>query len=176
MAKQLSHRPRVDLDARGRIETHGNQLVKRGVFHDTESHDAAGIRDLEGIVRFWQGQGLGYGAHLIIDKAGNSALCANPEHITWAVARRNTGSFHIELIGFARFTPKLWRARPAQLEKLARWMAWLNYHYEIPLHFGINYGWSGHRDQPNQTHTDPGRFFPRTRVLRRANELRKSGW
>lgn len=169
-------RPRVDYDARGKVATHGPHLPIRGIWHDTESHDYAGIRDLAGIVSFWQNQARGYGAHVIIDKDGNSALCANPNEITWHVGGRNTDSFGIELVGFASFTPKLWFARRAQLDKLARWMAWLNLEYGVPLRFGVNRGWSGHRDQPNADHTDPGSWFPKNYVLRLANKYRKEGW
>lgn len=172
-------RPRVDLDARGMVATHGKHLPHRGIWHDTEGSDAKGIRDLEGVVHFWHEQGRGYGAHIIIDKDGNSALCANPDQITWHTGGRNTSSVGIELIGFAKFTPSLWLVRPAQLDKLARWMAWLNLEWDIPLRDGPNIGWSGHLDQSKITggsHWDPGYFFPRAYVLRKAIGYRRDGW
>lgn len=169
-------RPSVQLDARGRVETHGYHDLTRGIWHDTESHDFSGIRDLEGIVRFWVNQNRGYGAHVIIDRDGNSCLCANPHEITWHTGERNTGSFGVELVGWARFTPRLWLLRPKQLDKLARWMAWVNLEFDVPLSFGINNGWSGHRDQPRQFHSDPGLGFPKGFVLRLANSYRRDGW
>lgn len=170
-------RPLVQLDAQGRVIAHGDHDPLRGIWHDTESGDYAGIRDLEGIVSFWvDKQKKGYGAHVIIDKSGNSALCVSPEQIAWHLGGRNTGSVGIELVGFARFTPKIWFARRRQLHKLARWMAWLNLAYKIPLVFDINHGWSGHGDQPKQTHWDPGPGFPRKHVLRLAVKYRAEGW
>jgi hypothetical protein len=149
------------------------------VWHSTESHDAAGIRDLQGIVHFWRGQHLGYGAHIIIDKDGNSAFCADPTRTTWAVQSHNTGGVHIELVGFAKFQPKTWFLRRKQLHKLARWMAWLNLEYGIPLRFSVNHGWSRHADQSKVyggTHWDPGRGFPTKYVLRLAASYRAEGW
>lgn len=172
-------RPRVDLDARGLIETHGRQRPVRGVFHSTECGDAQGISELTGVVRFWRNQGLGYGAHVIIDRDGNSALCANPNEECWAVENRNGGTVSIELVGFARFTPKLWWARPRQLDKLARWMAWLALEYDIPLRFHVDRGWSRHADQSRVyggSHWDPGPFFPMGWVIRKAVVYRREGW
>lgn len=169
-------RPSVELDARGKVETHGHHDLVRGIWHDTESHDFAGIQDLQGIVNFWNRQGKGYGAHVIIDKDGNSALCANPNEITWHTGLRNTGSWGMELVGLARFSTHLWVVRYKQLQKAAKWMAWLNLEFDVPLRFDIEHGWSGHRNQPRQFHTDPGLFFPKAMVLRWANGYRENGW
>ena len=169
-------KPLVQFDARPRIMTHGFQVPTRIVIHDTESHDAKGIRDMEGIVNYWARQGQGLGAHLIIDADGNSTYGAAPDRITYAVRRRNTGTVHIELVGFARFTPKMWFLRKKQLAKCAKWCAWLNYEFGIPLVFDVNKGISGHRHQPGQDHTDPGLGFPMKWLIRRANQFRDNGW
>jgi hypothetical protein len=179
MSKRVVRIPHVDLDARGDIQTHGKQTPFRGVWHSTECGDAHGITELEGVVGFWMEQNLGYGAHVIIDKDGNSALCADPNQITYAVEHHNTNTWSVELIGYARFTPKLWWARVKQLDKLARWMAWLNLEYGVPLQFGVSRGWSRHLDQSKAfggSHTDPGVFFPYRFVLRKARKYRKNGW
>lgn len=173
------HRPIIQLDARGRVATHGTHGPIRGVFHDTESHDAAGLRDMEGIVNYWGKQGEGYGAHLIIDKEGNSAFCADPTKIVWAVENHNTGTISVELIGFARFTPSIWAVRIKQLDKLAKWMAWFRYQYGVPLDYNVNLGWSGHADQSKAfggTHWDPGPGFPARLVLRQARTYYQKGW
>lgn len=181
MTKKVLRRPRVDLDARGRIQTHGHMVPVRGDWHTTECGDAAGIRELEGVVAFWERQALGYGAHVIIDADGNSALCADPGEVTWHTESRNTGMVGIELIGFARFSPKVWWLRRAQLDKLAKWIAWLNLEYGIPIRFSTASGWSGHIDQTYaydlpSGHTDPGRFFPKGYVLAKAAKYRAGGW
>lgn len=160
----------------GQIDKHGKQIPTVGVWHDTESYDRLGITDLQGIVNYWRTQGNGLGAHLIIDKDGNSALNAPFDQVTWAVANNNTGKIHVELVGFARFVPPIWWTRISQLNKLAKWMAFLNKQYGIPLEFSTTAGWAGHRDFPAQSHTDPGRFFPKKYVLRRAQQFRDNGW
>ena len=172
-------RPIIQFDARGQVSTHGLQTPRFGVWHDTESHDAAGIRDLQGIVNFWKGQGLGLGAHLIIDKDGNSAFCVSPTFKTYAVQSHNTGGVHVELVGFAKFSPNMWFLRRKQLDKLAKWMAWLNLEYNIPLHWGVEHGWAGHRAHSKKyggSHWDPGFGFPSRWVLRRARKYREEGW
>lgn len=178
---KVVRRPRIDLDARGRIQTHGKMTPIRGDWHTTECGDATGITELEGVVGFWERQGLGYGAHVIIDKDGNSALCSDLDQVTWHTENRNTGMIGIELIGFARFVPKIWWARRTQLDKLARWIAWINKEYGIPIRFSTSSAWSGHIDQTiaynlPSGHTDPGKWFPKGYVLRLARKYRKQGW
>src|SRR4051812_39748025 len=126
IVRRAVRRPRIDVDLRGLVATHGHHKPVRGVVHDTECGDLPGTAEERGVARFWHRQREGLGAELMIDKDGLSGLCANPNQICWAVAHRNTGTFHIELIGWARFKRLNWLRRPKQLHKLARWMAWLN--------------------------------------------------
>lgn len=169
-------RPRVDVDLRGLVETHGTHAPVRGVVHDTECGDLPGDAELRGVARFWERQHEGLGAELLIDKDGLSGVCAEPNQICWAVAGRNTGSYHVELIGFARFKGFQWIRRRKQLDKLARHMAWLNLEYGIELRRDPDTGWSGHRDQPHANHTDPGPYFPWALVLAKARKYRRQGW
>lgn len=169
-------RPRVDVDLRGKVATHGRQTPVRGVVHDTECGDLPGTQEITGVVNFWRRQNQGLGAELMIDADGNSGLCANPDEICWAVAGRNTGSFHVELIGWAKLKRWQWLKRRRQLDKLARWMAWMDLEYGIDLRRDPDYGWSGHRDQPHANHSDPGPGFPWDKVLRSARKYRREGW
>lgn len=83
MTRPAVRRPRVQCWAVGQISIHGaHQHPTFGVWHSTESHDARGIRDLRGIVDYWRHSTPGLGAHIIIDKAGNSAYCALPTQTT----------------------------------------------------------------------------------------------
>ena len=179
MGLSIVRRPAISYDARGLVKTHGRRKPVRGVWHSTECGDAAGISELEGIVAYWRRQNLGYGAHVIVDKDGLSAMCANPSEICWAVEGRNTGTFSVEMVGYAKFTPKLWWLRQKQLREVARWMAWLNVEYNVPLTFDVEHGWSRHLDQSRVfggSHTDPGRGFPMGYVLRLARRYRRDGW
>lgn len=171
--------PHVAYEGRGKIAVHGHQTPVRGVIHSTECGDLPGTVELAGIDGFWRRQGLGYGAQLGIDKDGNTAVWANPDEICWAVENRNTGTYSIELVAFARFTPKAWFLRRKQLDELAKWIAWLNKEYRVPIVFDVEHGWSRHLDQSRAfggTHTDPGRCFPLGYVLRKARICRKDGW
>lgn len=177
--KKSVHEPVVKYDARGSIQTHGTQKPVRGVWHSTECGDSPGIQELQAVVNFWKNQGLGYGAQLMIDKDGNTAVCANPDQITWAVENHNTGTYSVELVGYAKFGKLTWFTRLPQLRELAKWMAWLNKQYGIPLTLNVNAGWSRHLDQSKAfggTHTDPGTGFPRGFVLTLARRYRKNGW
>ena len=172
-------RPRVELDCRGQVATHGFHRPERAIIHDTESHDHKGLRDLQGIVNYWSTVSWGPGAQVIIDKDGNSCLCADPNRITYHTQGRNTGSFGIELIGFARFTPKMWWLRVRQLNKCAKWLAWLNLEYGVPLEPSVFSGVSRHVDNSRVfggTHWDPGPSFPFKYVLRKARVFREKGW
>jgi len=174
--KRWVRRPLVQYDARGEVATHGRHLPVRIGIHTTECHDAPGIREMEGVVGFWKRQGMGLGAHVLIDKDGNSCLAADFHHICWAIKGANTGTVHFELIGFARFSPKVWWSRLKQLNKLAKWIAYLNYEYGIPIDRSIHRGVAGHNEFPGNDHTDPGKFFPWKYVLRRARQYRENGW
>jgi N-acetyl-anhydromuramyl-L-alanine amidase AmpD len=171
-----ARKPLVQYDGRHLVDSHGLHKPQRGIWHTTESHDWAGVRDLRGIAEFWHRQDRGYGAHNGIDKHGNSAVYVDPHLVAWHCGGRNTNSIGVELIGFARFTPSVWWLRLGQLNKLAKWIAYYNVEYGIPIRFDTENGWSGHRDQANQTHWDPGRFFPKNYVIRKAKEFRAKGW
>lgn len=168
--------PRVDLDARGDIETHGNHTPVRIVVHTTECGDLPGVREIEAVLAYWERQDRGLGAHILIDADGNSAKAADFHKITWAVKGANTGSIHFELIGFARFLPQVWWLRLRQLNKLAKWIAFLNLEYGIPIERSVVSGVAGHREFPGNDHTDPGKWFPMLYVLRKARVFREKGW
>lgn len=167
-------RPRVEFF--GKAPSHGLHTPVAGVWHDTESHDYPGLKEFGAIVNYWRNTPEKLGAHLIIDKDGNSALCVPFNKKAYAVSLHNTGRIHIELVGFSKFTPKLWWLRIKQLNKLAKWMAYLNKEYGIPLVESVEAGWAGHSSYPGQSHKDPGRWFPKKYVLRKAVQFRENGW
>lgn len=173
------HRPAVALDARGQIATHGPQTPRRIVIHDTECGDAQGVSELRGVVNFWRQQGAGYGAHLIIDKDGNSCLGADFDKTTWHTLHRNTGSVGIELVGYAKFTLPFWFTRIKQLRECAKWIAYLSADWQIPIRFDVERGVSRHADQSKAfggDHYDPGGGFPLGFVIRLANKYKRNGW
>jgi hypothetical protein len=179
MTKRSVRRPRVDFDARGIVATHGVHTPKRAIIHDTESHGSKGIRDLQGICHYWAHDTPGYGAQIIVNQYGKSALCADPTKICWHVENRNTGSVGIEMVGFASYLPQLWFLHQRQMHKTARWLAWLNKDHGIPLRFDIEHGVSRHADQSRHfggSHWDPGSGYPLNALLRLAKTYRAKGW
>jgi hypothetical protein len=170
-------RPEVQYDGREHVDSHGAHVPVRIILHDTESHDVAGIKDLRGIAEFWDRQNEGYGAHIGIDKEGNTARYVRDKEIAWHTGGRNTGSLGIELIGFARFGFAGWRVRRRQLDKAARWLAFWSQEYDIPLRPDVERGVSTHRAQSlafrTSTHTDPGLGFPLGSVLRKAKRIKR---
>lgn len=165
-------RPRKPpIAVRYQVATHGHHKPLRIVLHDTESHDHAGIGDIVGIAEYWHRQGQGLGAHFIIDGDGNIGQGCGRTNVTWAVAGHNTGSIHIELIGFARFTLAGWLKRRKQLDALVDLLAYLCDRANIPARHSIDRGVARHADfhnvPPGMYHSDPGKGFPFRRVLRR---------
>ncbi len=160
----MSTPPKPHIAVRYPVATHGPQVPQRIGIHDTESHDTAGIRDITGIAAFWERQGQGLGAHFIIDAAGNIGQGAPSNQVTWAIANHNTGTIHIELIGFARWTPKVWLARRRQMAAAKRLVAYLCVRWGIrPVHDREN-GVCKHADfhdvPAGLYHSDPGVGFP----------------
>lgn len=156
--------PKPKVSVKYPVATHGAQTPRVVVIHDTESHDAAGIRDIMGIAAFWQAQGQGLGSHFIIDREGHIGQGAPGNVVTYAVAGHNTGCIHIELIGFARWTPKVWLARRKQFAQTKRLVAYLCDHWNIPAVYSTSHGVCRHRDF-HAGHTDPGVGYPFKRMM-----------
>lgn len=170
--------PPVAYDGRALVAAHGTHTPRRIVLHDTESHDVAGITDLSGIARFWHSQGLGYGAHVGVDKEGLSARYVSDTRIGWHVANRNTGSLGVEQIGFASFPLAVWWTRPRQLRTVARWLAYWSDRYSIPLRVDVDNGVSTHAMQSKAyggSHYDPGAGYPLRFVVQLARTYQRFG-
>lgn len=183
------HEPSIAYYAPAGAFTHGSMTPVRVVLHDTECHDAAGITEIEGVVNFWMqtSQPNRLGAHYIVDADGNIGKLADGTNLLYHVGGLNTGSIGIEQIGFASFTEKDWLARPKQLDKVARLLAWLHVDYQIPLEVPArqgatqaNRGVMTHamvsRFEPDSMgHTDPGSGYPLASVLTAARGYVKAG-
>jgi N-acetyl-anhydromuramyl-L-alanine amidase AmpD len=176
--KKSVHQPRIN--ARAPVATHGGHTPVRGIIHETISHNVPGTSDMTGVAGFWNRQGLGYGAHLGIDEEGQTCKYASEHAITWHTGGRNTGSLGIEIVSM-KWMSKLawWKKVPKELHKLAKWMAWYNKEFGIPLRWDVNSGWSTHYMQSKAfgttDHTD-GQFLPKRRVMRLAKKYRREGW
>lgn len=161
------------------VETHGKQTPKRIIIHDTESHDHKGVRDILGISRYWKTscpKGSRLGSQFIIDKDGNIGQGCSASLTTYAVANNNEGSIHIELIGFARFTPKIWLKRRKQMRATVALVAYLSQRWKIPTKRSTVNGIARHSDFHNVPrgyyHSDPGRGYPFALMIRRVRKLK----
>lgn len=180
MPRRPARQPRIQYDGRKLVKSHGGHSPTRIILHDTESHDWIGVKDLQGIAEFWHRQDQGLGAHVGVDEDGNSARYVNDEMVAWHTGGRNTDSLGLEMIGFARFTRAQWFARPSQLHKVARWLAYWSKKHGIPLVNDVEHGVSTHAQQSaafhTSTHTDPGPGFPLRMILWLARRYKRLGW
>jgi hypothetical protein len=183
------HEPSIAFHAASGAFAHGTMTPVRVVLHDTECHDAAGITEIEGVVNFWMqtSQPNRLGSHYIVDADGNIGKLGDPTQLLYHVGGLNTGSVGIEQIGFASFTEKDWLSRSAQLDKVARLLAYLHHACGIPLEVpqpqgarAANHGVMTHamvsRFEPaSEGHTDPGSGYPLAHVLAMARGYVKAG-
>jgi hypothetical protein len=175
------HKPTIQFRAPKGALTHGFMGNPHGVvLHDTEGHDTKGIADISGVISFWMGTPDKLGAHFIVDAEGNIGQSGEPTELMYHCGGANTGYVGIEQIGFARFTKQQWEARPDQLIKVAKLLAWLNAEYHIPLRVSTVNGVSTHAMQSkihpeSQGHTDPGSGYPLEEVLAIAKGFKDAG-
>ncbi len=196
MAHQTYERPRVLIDARGSLSTipfnrNGKPRhtpLTLGVLHSTESHDYPGTRDIAGVIQWWKNPQSGGAAHLVVDSDGNAGYAVDLGKTAPHVGTMNYCSVGIEQIGFAKFALKIWLLRDKQLRAVARWMAYINKNYGLPLQEAIvtrsgkvaRPGWTTHRRLGElglgTNHTDPGAFYPFKKVLNYAKWYAAHGW
>jgi hypothetical protein len=164
----------------------GHMDPVRVVLHDTESHDATGISDLVGVIEFWKRtpypSGSLNGAHYLVDRDGFIAQVGTLSDILQHTGGANTGSVGVEQIGFASFTTAAWLLRRAQLDAVAKILAYLNHVHGIPLARSTSSGVSTHAMQSaihpeSMGHSDPGRGYPFGRELKAAKAyVAAGGW
>lgn len=173
------HQPSVQVN--GSCHSHGVMDPTRIVLHSTEGPDSPGVTDETGVDNYWNKQGLEYGAHLIVDAAGNTLKNNDWHTILWHTGLHNTGSIGIEQVGYAAFPEAKWIEREAQLQKVAKWLAYLSAKFYIPLVHNTSHGVCLHSDfYVNEgDHTDPGgrpNKYPLQHVLDAAHEFKIKGW
>jgi N-acetyl-anhydromuramyl-L-alanine amidase AmpD len=107
-------------------------------------------------------------AHLVISQAGVVTRAVPDDVVAWHAANRsvNARSIGIENEGHAG-DPATWS--PTLMDALVNVTAELVQRYGIPV---VHAAWDepgvlGHADVPNQTHTDPGLYFPWDEFLSR---------
>lgn len=186
-------RPRVDVDLRPYIRSnHGSRAKDMIVLHETVSYNKPGLGDIKGVAAYMNSKG--YGIHGIIDKDANSGWLYDPDRVIWHVAGGNYQAIGFELVSeipmmkgnILRF--RAWWKRKRQLDKAAKWIAYLSKAEGIPIRFsnggepGVTSHWNvsraagiagGHWDcWPKHQ----GGYFPMMYVIRKAQAYAKKGW
>jgi N-acetyl-anhydromuramyl-L-alanine amidase AmpD len=154
------------------------------VLHTTESHDHAGLKDIDGVAAFLDRHPSDLAVHLIVDKDGNSAAfleSTSGGHLApvkfYHAGGANSTSIGIEQIGFAGTLRAGWWLRPKQLVKVARWLAYCHVWFDIPLVHSTEHGICRHVDVSGPGgHWDPGPGYPFGFVLKLARTYARFGW
>lgn len=159
--------------------------------HTTESHPRPGVSDVLSIYRFFNTPGTDASSHFVL-QAPDLWQIVPDEKKAWTIGAANSWTLNIEIIGFAATSTKAWLsgANLRSLRLTAKLIAYLSKKHDIPIHKGslavsggvLRPGRAGvirHADVSKAgfgTHTDPGRGFPLTLVLRWARWYAKHGW
>lgn len=177
-------RPRVDVPLA--YTAHGHHPKSLIVLHETISPDYPGLKDIVGVGGYLGH--VGYGIHIITDFEGNSGAVAPQEETAIfyhassnAVVQANTRGIGIEQIGY---TTSNWWKRTKQLNKTARWCAYLCKKHGIPPVYDPNChtGICGHADVTRAAHVAGGHTdctypaYPTKWVAAAAKTYMRLGW
>lgn len=118
-------------------------------------HDAEG-ESLDGIENWFRtGSPEEAGAHVGIDKKGETRQWAPLDQLVYHAVGANSESIGIELCGYASYSPTRWIARRRQRVATAKAVARMCYHFDLGLpKSGFNV--KAHADFPQGGHHDPG--------------------
>jgi N-acetyl-anhydromuramyl-L-alanine amidase AmpD len=154
----------------------GGAKIVRIVLHSTESHNRAGLSDVDSILSWFDNPGSDASSSVIVDDEAISAQCVPDSYKPWTQAFYNPGSLSIEMIGFAAQGKKDWTDE--QVEKVAKYIAYWSKKYDIPIKVSTSHGVCTHKmlGAAGGGHVDPGPNFPLERALDRARTLARTGW
>jgi len=160
--------------------THGTHVPSAIVIHCTVSPNVKGVKDVLAIPNYWKIQNKGYNAHCVIDGEGHTVKCALDNKLCWAVAGKNTGRLHIELIGYDTYTKAQWMQQEFGLKEAAKWCAYWCHRWGIPVKTSVNHGIATHAMYSAafhvSDHTDPGKNFPWTQFMKWVAWYYHNGW
>jgi hypothetical protein len=156
---RLTYRAAHDSGHRGLAE------VRLVVMHDTEGGTA------ESVARYFATTSNKVSAHLVVDDAA-CYRCLPNNVIPMAAPGANASGFHIEQVGFARWSAAIWTSHLRTLNRAAYKAAYHCLVFGVPPVWlsadGLRRGGRGvttHAECTKAfggTHTDPGPLWPRT--------------
>ena len=174
----IDHYPLLRLTRAIEVKTHGPHKPMRIALHSTESRPVNVQDAIKGIIRSKAWQEGGLGSHWVVMPTGWVIECAPRSQITWAVQNRNTGTLHIEMVGFARYPHDAWPS--AQVESVGKLCARMCANWDIPTVRDTGRGITTHRELAllfGGDHWDPGFGFPVDWVVHRAQYWKqRGGW
>lgn len=140
------------------------QVIRWIVMHDTEGGTA------KSIAAYFASDKAKGSAHLVVDDATCYRTLGN-EEIPWAAPGANTKGFHIEQVGYAKWSLAVWKKHLNLLKRSAYKAAYHCHKFGIPPLWvdakGLREGLRGVTSHAECTkafggdHTDPGPFWPR---------------
>lgn len=190
MARTFKH-PRTKRKILDRNFSDRTASISQIAVHTTESHPRPGVTDVASIWNFFNTEGTEASSHFIVQ--GRDCWQIVPDaNKAWTIGVANSWTLNLELIGFAAFSAKAWLSGDnlRTLRTTAKLIAYLSRKHDIPIRKGSlgvtagilhpgRHGVIRHSDVTKAgfgSHTDPGRSFPLSTVLRWARWYRKHGW
>jgi hypothetical protein len=133
------------------------------VLHDTEGGSAHSIAE------YFEKWTSGGSAHLVVDDK-ECYRCLGNETIPWGAPGANKQGFHIEQVGYAKWSAVIWKSHINTLKRAAYKTALHCKLFNIPIRFvkaddlvAGKPGITTHREVSKAfdgTHSDPGPFYP----------------
>lgn len=142
------------------------KTIKWIVVHDTEGGSARSVASM------FSKPSATASTHLVVDEV-ECIRMLDDKQIPWGAPGANTNGYHIEHVGFARWTRAEWLKRDVTLRRGAYKAALRCVRYDIPARWvgplGLRFGRRGlttHADVSDWQdtpggHTDPGANFPK---------------
>jgi N-acetyl-anhydromuramyl-L-alanine amidase AmpD len=174
---------------RNRSSRNGAQPLAVAI-HSTESSDIPkGDDDLNGVWSWFDNPVSDASAHVGINDTGHSHLWVPSAEKAWTILQLNPVTVNIELVGRAAQPEAEWEDR--QIAVCAKWIVYFCNKHNLPVQRGrvavsgagqpfiARKGVIRHSDLTEAgfgTHTDPGENFPLTKLIRKAQFYRDSGY
>ena len=162
---------RVGFKASRHSGTRPADSIRWIVLHDTEGGTAWSVARFFADPREPNQGGPSGSAHLVVDDEA-CYRCLSNEQVPWAAPGANQKGFHIEQVGYAKWSLIVWKKHLKTLQRAAYKTAFHCHKFGIPPRFvaadALKQGFPGVTTHAECTkafggdHTDPGPLWPRT--------------
>lgn len=166
----LRLRPRIVVRTPSPNYSQRTQPIRLIVLHSTEGKNyPKSSADLKGLGAWFSNPAAQVSCHVATDDDGTSARYVADHLKAWHCGGYNSASLGIEQVGYAADSRETWLSRRNQLRETARWIAYWNRKYGVPIRKGAvsngsvtKSGVLRHSDlgATGGGHHDPGSGFP----------------